>query len=124
MTIVLHLDTEQAALIEAALEFGVAALDARAKRIDPGKIVSQSHELQSIKLKQVQEQMALPPLPVFSQMKNRERATIERAIEGWPTLQHDREKDALLKHILAVCEDARCSQKAHRPPGQKAEIDI
>jgi hypothetical protein len=63
---VIHVDTEQAALIEAALTMFEAALSARVERADPDKIISNSLALQAAKLKNVRVLLHLPDPPLFS----------------------------------------------------------
>lgn len=111
MTVVLHLDREQADLIDAALSFAVAALDTRAKRVDPGGVVSEAHRLQEIKLQQVRMQMAAPPLATYSSLSKANRSRIDRAFEAWPTLQSDLERDGLLTHIQGLCDECRFDAK-------------
>lgn len=62
MTIVLVLDTEQADLMEASAVMMHAALDARARRMDPDKIISTSAAMSRAKLDSVLAQIHLGPL--------------------------------------------------------------
>lgn len=62
MTIVLVLDTEQADLMEASAVMMHAALDARARRMDPDKIISTSAGMSRAKLDSVLAQIRLGPL--------------------------------------------------------------
>lgn len=65
---VVIIDTEQAALIEAALVMFEAALTARTERADPEKIISNSLALQAAKLANVRALMKLPDPPPFSEL--------------------------------------------------------
>jgi hypothetical protein len=56
-------DTEQAALIEAACAMLEAALTARVKRVDPDKVISNSLALQSNKLATVRQLLKMPDAP-------------------------------------------------------------
>lgn len=105
--IILHLDDEQAALIEAALEFSTVALEARAKRVDPGKVLSQSHQLQAIKLQQVQKQLKVTPMPRYSDMTEPERATFDEVARRLADSQDVREKDAALDALIGHCDACR-----------------
>jgi len=65
---VIHVDTEQAALIEAALHMFEAALTARVERADPEQIISNSLSLQAAKLATVRPLLRLGDPPPFSQL--------------------------------------------------------
>jgi len=64
----LFVDTEQAALIKVAVEMLHNALSARVERANPGKIISDSLNLQANKLATVMAQLAEPDPPVFSRL--------------------------------------------------------
>ena len=65
---VVIVDTEQAALIGAALEMFEAALTARVERVDPEQIISKALNLQSLKLATVRTLLKLPDPPDFTDL--------------------------------------------------------
>lgn len=65
---VLIVDTEQAALIKAALQMLQQALTARVERADPEKIISNSLSLQAKKLEMVVVALDAPDPPPFSEL--------------------------------------------------------
>lgn len=81
MTILLVLDTEQADLVKAANDMMHAAMDARARRMDPDDIVSKTAKMSRAKCESVIAQLHLGPLL------------------DWPDLSRDR---AL--QILTLCK--------------------
>jgi hypothetical protein len=62
---VIHVDSEQAALISAALEMFEAALSARVVRVDPEQIISKALALQAMKLATVRKLLLAPDPPAF-----------------------------------------------------------
>lgn len=71
-------DTEQAALIEAAIAMLEAALTARVDRADPEKIISQSLALQAGKLATVRALLQAGDPPEFDQMEESTRSMAYR----------------------------------------------
>lgn len=65
---VIIVDTEQAALIEAALTMFEAALTARVERVDPDQVISKALNLQSLKLATVRQLLKMPEPPDFSDL--------------------------------------------------------
>lgn len=65
---VIHVDTEQADLIAAALEMFEAALKARVTRVDPDRVISKALELQAMKLATVRALLQLPDPPPYSEL--------------------------------------------------------
>ena len=76
MTIVLVLDTEQSDLMEASAVMMHAALDARARRMDPDKIISTSAGMSRAKLDSVLAQIRLGPLLDLSDFEFSMRSSI------------------------------------------------
>lgn len=79
---VVHVDTEAAALIEAAVTMLEAALTARVERADPDKIISNSLILQSHKLESFRAQLHAGPPPTFSMMSEPLMRKALRAAKG------------------------------------------
>lgn len=73
MTIVLVLDTEQADLVKAANDMMHAAMDARARRMDPDDMVSKTARMSRAKCESVMAQLDLGPLLDWPDL-SRERA--------------------------------------------------
>lgn len=67
-TKVLFLDGEQADLVAAAAAMANAAMDARARRIDPEGVVSKSARMSEIKLRHVLSQLDMPPMADWSDL--------------------------------------------------------
>lgn len=111
MAVILHLDTEQAALVSAALEFGVTALEARAARVDPDKVISKAHKLQAIKLEQVQMQMKAAPVARYSAMDDDDRERVDMLFAHWHQAPDPAQKDAILEAIEGHCDACRFKQK-------------
>lgn len=74
---VLHVDTEQAALIKAALTMYEAALTARVERVDPDKIISKALNLQALKMKTVRDLLDLPDPPTYSALSPTVRKMVD-----------------------------------------------
>lgn len=85
MTIVLVLDTEQADLMEASAVMMHAALDARARRMDPDKIISTSAGMSRAKLDSVLAQIRLGPLLDLTDYTFDDRERIFRLINALST---------------------------------------
>lgn len=62
MTHILFLDPEQRDLLQASAEMAHAALDARARRVDPDGIISKSVGMSRIKVQNALAQLDLPPM--------------------------------------------------------------
>lgn len=83
MTHVLFLDGEQADLIRIAAEAADAMLAARARRVDPDRIISDSVKLQRLKVAQVLQQLERNALPTWDEISDAEQVravNIMRAI--------------------------------------------
>lgn len=76
---VIHIDTEQAALIETALVMLESALTARVTRADPEKIISNSLKLQAAKLATVRTLLAQEEPPDFSALPTELQMQVYRA---------------------------------------------
>jgi hypothetical protein len=85
MTIVLVLDTEQSDLLEASAVMMHAALDARARRMDPDKIISTSAGMSRAKLDSVLAQIRLGPLLDLTDYTFDDRERIFRLINALST---------------------------------------
>lgn len=85
MTIVLVLDTEQSDLLEASAVMMHAALDARARRMDPDKIISTSAGMSRAKLDSVLAQIRLGPLLDLTDYAFDDRERIFRLINALST---------------------------------------
>lgn len=72
----IHVDSEQAALIEAAITMLEAALTARVVRADPDKVVSNSLQLQANKLATVRAHLKMPAPPAFSMLPESAQAAV------------------------------------------------
>ncbi len=76
---IVHIDSEGAALVEAACAMLEAALTARVERADPEGIISNSLILQSHKLSGFREGLRLPDPPPFGQLPETLRRKALRA---------------------------------------------
>lgn len=124
MTITLHLDTEQAALLDAALDFAQVALESRAARIDPDRVLSDSAKLQSLKVKQVRAQFDAPASADWAQMDKEERAQIDGIFKAWPSLQSDTERQAALEGLNTICDECRIRQKRPKDAGNPRKSNL
>jgi len=70
------MDGEQLELFEAAMEMAHAALAARARRVDPEKIISQSLEMSRIKTAHMIEQAKLPITTSWLDLGESQRETV------------------------------------------------
>lgn len=77
---VIHVDTEQAALIKTALAMFEAALTARVERVDPEQVISKALNLQSLKLATVRQLLDLPEPPPYSQLSPALKALADACI--------------------------------------------
>jgi len=84
-------DTEQAALIEAAIAMLEAALTARVNRADPEKIISQSLALQAGKLATVRALLQAPDAPEFDQLEESARSMAYRLMSEVAEARHPKD---------------------------------
>jgi hypothetical protein len=71
---VIIVDTEQAALIEAALVMLESALVARTERADPDQVISKALNLQAMKLATVRKLLQAPEPPAYVDLEPHLRA--------------------------------------------------
>lgn len=99
---VMIVDTEQAALIKAALQMFEAALTARVERADPEKIISNSLSLQAKKLKTVRDLLDMPDPPPFSQLSKHMRQMADNQLWLLHTRADDAAKDAAWQRLREI----------------------
>lgn len=95
-------DTEQAALIEAALLMFEAALTARTERADPEAIISNSLKLQATKLADVRLALKQPDPPAYSELGPTLRKKADDLLWGLASKAPDVDKNALWSILRAV----------------------
>jgi hypothetical protein len=92
---VVLVDSEQAALMEAAFAMLEAALTARVERADPEKIISNSLTLQAMKLATVRTLLKAPEPPAWSELPLSTRSHILAIANSLPELKKKAEADQL-----------------------------
>lgn len=68
-----HLDEEQFQLVAAAADLVDQALSIRAQRMDPEQEVTKALQLQRRKMKNLKQQLSLPPVPDWANLTDPER---------------------------------------------------
>jgi len=96
---VIHVDTEQAALIEAAVQMLEAALTARVERADPEAIISNSLKLQASKLGTVRMLLAQGEPPAFRDLPKHMRGMADNLLWQLHTNTDDEAKDHAWKAL-------------------------
>jgi hypothetical protein len=99
---VIHVDTEQAALMKAAFQMLEAALLARVERADPEQIISNSLALQAAKLATVRTLLDLPEPPAYSQLSPEMRKLADSVLWALHRDVSPEEKDALFERLRGV----------------------
>jgi len=99
---VIHVDTEQAALMKAAFQMLEAALVARVERADPDQIISNSLTLQAGKLETVRRLLDLPEPPAYSQLSPEMRKLADNLLWALHKDATVEEKDALFERLRGV----------------------
>lgn len=99
---VIHVDTEQAALMKAAFQMLEAALTARVERADPEKIISNSLTLQAAKLETVRKLLDLPEPPPLSQLSPEMRKLADNLLWSLHRDASVEEKDVLFERLRGV----------------------
>lgn len=99
---VIHVDTEQAALIKAALGMYEAALSARVERVDPEQVISKALNLQTLKMATVRQLLDLPEPPPYSQLSKALRQMADNQLWLLHTSTDDAKKDAAFERLRGV----------------------
>lgn len=99
---VVIVDSEQAALMEAAFAMLEAALTARVERADPEKVISNSLSLQALKLKTVRTLLQAPEPPTWSEMDDAGRERITQLFEQIHKSRRKADRDALYQRLRGV----------------------
>ena len=120
MTVLLTLDTEQAAIMAHAADVAIAILGCRLERVDPEQVISNSCKLQARKVEQVKRQMAQGALPLYRQMNPKSQAQIIDQARSLSAAKTDDERQAALQQLFASICAARTLQPR---PKQNREKD-
>lgn len=99
---VIHVDTEQAALIKAALTMFEAALTARVERVDPEQVISKALNLQSLKLATVRQLLDLPEPPAYSELSPTMRKLTDDLVTALAAERSDPAADRLFERLRGV----------------------
>jgi len=116
---VIHVDTEQAELVEVAISMLEAALTARTRRADPDKIISNSLTLQASKLATVRQLLSLPEPPPYSQLSPALRELADNLLWRLHTGIDGAEKDATFERLRGVLV-----APAFPTPGAAGHIEV
>lgn len=93
------MDDEAADLIEAAAEMSHAALQARAKRVDPDGIISRSVNMSRIKTADVLTQLRMPPLGGFADLSPGDQRLFSDTVELFSKVKTDEDREKLFKIV-------------------------
>lgn len=99
---VVIVDTEQAALMETAFVMLESALTARTERADPEKVISNSLNLQAIKLATVRKLLRSPEPPTWSKLSPEERNKLLTLVNSIPEQKKSADRDALYKRLRGI----------------------
>lgn len=99
---VVIVDSEQAALMETAFAMLEAALTARVERADPDKVISNSLNLQALKLKTVRTLLLAPDPPTWSEMPESDRERLTQLFEQIPIARRKADRDALYQRLRGM----------------------
>lgn len=92
-------DDEGVDLLEAAAEMAHAALDARARRVDPDGLISTSVGMSRIKTADVLKQLRMPPLGRFTDLPIKERHACENICNLMLAAETDDQKNELFDQL-------------------------
>lgn len=116
----IHVDTETAALMEAAFAMLEAALTARVSRADPDQVISSSLRLQAIKLATARAHLKMPEPPPLSMnpqsVQNAVLGTAQALLDATTVDEADAAFDRLRRFVYAA--DVRPPTEAGHPPVQ------
>jgi hypothetical protein len=99
---VIHIDTEQAALIEVAVAMLEGALTARTERVDPEQVISKALQLQAYKLETVRKLLLLPEPPRYSEMSETMQIMADKLMGQLLDTDPGPTKDALFERLRGV----------------------
>lgn len=102
-----HVDSEAADLIEAAVTMLEAALSARVKRADPENVISNSLTLQTNKLKSFRAGLRSLPPPPFSAMVEPLQRKALSAAKGLLSAASADDKDAHWRNLVGLVNAAQ-----------------
>lgn len=111
----LNLDTEQADLIEAACEMMHAAMDARARRMDPNEWISKTAKMSRAKCESVLAQLELGPLMQWHQISIARRNEFLKLIRVMLDAKTEEEQAVFWNGIVGMVtyRDARAELPWH-----------
>lgn len=124
MTIVLVLDTEQAALIGAANAMMHAAMDARASRIDPEGTVSKAAQMSRAKCATVEAQLQLGPLLEWDKLAVNRKLEIRKIAKALIDAETEQEEFIIYSGLraLVLSRDLDARLPWHTPDHEEADI--
>lgn len=103
---VVIVDTEQADLMEAAFVMLEAALTARTARADPDKVISNSLNLQALKLKTVRTLLRQPDPLKWSELPREGQERIIQVVEQLKTVKGPAHADQLYERLRGLLNAA------------------
>lgn len=111
----LSIDQEARDLLHAASEMAHAALDARARRVDPEGVISRSVNMSRIKMRTVLEQLEAPALPNWSELSEGHKTAFRQAVQLLQEHENDEYADAAYDHLRCVLLDRGGTDKPLPP---------
>lgn len=117
------MDGEARDLIEAAAEMAHAALEARARRIDPDEVISRSVQMSRIKTRDILKQLREPPLTPFTGLPKPLQAQMFNLSALMQDADTPEQMDAVFDAIRAVTfhraarEDTETTAEIQKPVG-------
>lgn len=124
MTHLLILDTEQADLVDAANQMMIAAMEARARRIDPDEWVSKTAKMTRAKCESVKAQLDLGPLPEWPDLSLERQLQVLKLSQAITEADNDQEKAIIYSGLraLILSRDFAPDLPWHTPTHEAANI--
>lgn len=124
MTHLLILDTEQADLLDAANQMMIAAMEARARRIDPDEWVSKTAQMTRAKCESVKAQLDLGPLPDWPNLSLERQLQVLTLCQAMTEAGNDQEKAIIYSGIraLILARDLVPDLPWHTPTDEAANL--
>lgn len=117
MTHLLILDTEQADLVDAANQMMIAAMEARARRIDPDEWVSKTAKMTRAKCESVKAQLDLGPLLDWDKLAVNRKLEIRKLAKALLDAETEEQENTFYSGLraLVLSRDIDASAPWHTP---------
>lgn len=92
-------DDESLDLMEAAAEMSIAAMRARSRRADPDGVISASHGMSAVKLREALGELRAPHVKEWHEFTDEEKAAWYEALETFTAQKDDGFRSAAFKRL-------------------------